>query len=184
MEKLDFLINYLLKESKKIKLKNIPKTNEDKANLWRALCNLREAKEMPMEYLKVQDEYLQERLKGIQVTNITNIKTVKEIYSKSNLKNIDKICLWQGDITRLKIDVIVNAANSQGLGCFRPCHNCIDNQIQTFSGVQMRIECNKHMKTIDYNLPTGKAFITNGYNLPAKYVIHTVRSNYRFCYIK
>ena len=174
MEKLDFLIDYLLKENKEIKLKNIPKTSEEKANLWRALCNLREAKPISMEYLKVQDEYLQERLKEMQITNVENIKTVKETYLKCNSENADKICLWQGDITKLKIDIIVNAANSQGLGCFQPLHNCIDNQIQTFAGVQMRIECDKYMKTIDYNLPTGKVFITNGYNLPTKYVIHTV----------
>lgn len=180
MEKLDFLIDYLLKENKKVELKNIPKTSKEKANLWRALCNIRNAKEVSSEYLKIQDEYLQERLKKIQITNVDNIKSIKEVYSSFNLENANKICLWQGDITKLKIDVIVNSANSQGLGCFRPLHDCIDNQIQTFAGVQMRNECNKYMKTIDYNLPTGKVFITNGYNLPAKYVIHTVRTNYRF----
>lgn len=178
MGKLDFLIEYLLKENKEIKLKNIPNTSREKANLWRALCNIREAKAISVEYLQVQDEYLQERLKELQITNVEDIKTIKETHSKSNLENADKICLWQGDITKLKIDVAVNAANSQGLGCFQPMHNCIDNQIQTFSGVQMRLECNKYMKTINYKLPTGKAFITNGYNLLAKYVIHTVRTNY------
>lgn len=174
MEKLDFLIDYLLKENEEIKLNNTPKTNEEKADLWRALCNIREAKQISEEYLKVQDAYLQERLKKLQITKVDNIKSIKETYLESNLENVDKICLWQGDITKLKIDAIVNAANSQGLGCFQPLHNCIDNQIQTFSGVQLRIECDKHMKTIDYNLPTGKVFITNGYNLPTKYVIHTV----------
>lgn len=174
MEKLDFLIDYLLKENKEIKPKNMPKTSEEKVNLWRALCNIRDANPISMEYLKVQDKYLQERLEEIQVTSVENIKTIKEIYSEYNIENADKICLWQGDITKLKIDAIVNAANSQGLGCFQPLHNCIDNQIQTFSGVQMRIECDNYMKTIAYNLLTGKAFITNGYNLPSKYVIHTV----------
>lgn len=174
MEKLDFLIDYLLKENKEIKLKDMPKTSEEKANLWRALCNIRNAKPISAEYLKVQDEYLQERLEETQLTNVENIKSIKETYSKTNLENANKICLWQGDITKLKIDAIVNAANSQGLGCFQPLHNCIDNQIQTFSGIQMRLECDKYMKKIGYNLPTGKAFITNGYNLPSKYVIHTV----------
>lgn len=180
MERLDFLIDYLLKENKETKLKNMPKTSEEKANLWRALCNIRNAKEISLEYLKVQDEYLKERLQEIKITDVENIKTINEIYSKSNLENTNKICLLQGDITKLKIDVIVNAANSQGLGCFQPLHNCIDNQIQTFAGVQMRIECDKYMKTIDYNLPTGKVFITKGYNLPTKYVIHTARTNYKF----
>lgn len=174
MEKLDFLIDYLLKENEKVKVEKQPTTSEEKENLWRALCNIRNAKQISSEYLKVQDEYLQERLKKTKITNVENIKTVKEVYFKSNLKNANKICLWQGDITKLKIDVIVNAGNSQGLGCFQPLHNCIDNQIQTFSGVQMRLECDEYMRTINYNLPTGKAFITNGYNLPVKYVIHTV----------
>lgn len=174
MENLDFLIDYLLKENNEIKIKDMPKTDEEKANLWRALCNIREARPISKEYLKVQDEFLQERLKKLPITNVDNIRTIKEIYLESYIENDDKICLWQGDITKLKIDVIVNAANSQGLGCFVPLHNCIDNQIQTFSGVQLRIECNDYMRTIDYNLPTGKAFITKGYNLPAKYVIHTV----------
>lgn len=180
MEKLEFLIDYLLKESKEIKLKNVLKTSEEKANLWRALCNMREAKSISTEYLKVQNKYLQERLEEMQLTNVANIKSIKETYLKSNLENADKICLWQGDITKLKIDSIVNAANSQGLGCFQPLHNCIDNQIQTFAGIQMRLECDAYMKTIDYNLPTGKAFMTNGYNLPAKYVIHTTRTNDKF----
>ena len=74
----------------------------------------------------------------------------------------------------MQIDSIVNAANSQGLGCFIPCHNCIDNQINTFAGISLRLECNEIMKEKDYFLETGKAFITNGYNLLAKYVIHTV----------
>lgn len=174
MESLSFLIDYLLKENNEIKIKDMPKTDEEKANLWRALCNIREAKPVSVEYLKVQDEFLQERLKKLQITNIENIKTIDEAYQIESMENADKICLWQGDITKLKIDVIVNAANSQGLGCFIPLHNCIDNQIQTFSGVQMRIECNDYMRTINYNLHTGKAFITKGYNLPSKYVIHTV----------
>lgn len=174
MEKLDFLIDYLLDENKEIGLKNIPKVKEDKENLWRALCNIREAKPISMEYLKVQDEYLKERLEETQITNVENIESIKEIYSEFNIKNADKICLWQGNIAKLKIDSIVNAANSQGLGCFQPLHNCIDNQIQTYAGIQMRLECNEYMKTINYNLPTGNVFITKGYNLPSKYVIHTV----------
>lgn len=173
LEKLDFLIKYLLKENKEIKMEKMPTSSKEKENLWRALCNLRNAKQISSEYLKVQDEYLQERLKKIKITNVENIKNVKDTYSKTNLKNANKIYLWQGDITKLKIDVIVNAGNSQGLGCFQPLHNCIDNQIQTFSGVQMRLECNEYMKTINYNLPTGKVFITKGYNLPTKCVIHT-----------
>ena len=84
---------------------------------------------------------------------------------QKNLKHKNKICLWKGDITTLKMDAIVNAANSQGLGCFIPCHKCIDNAIHSASGVQLRLECNKIMQEIGV-LQTGKAFVTKGYNLP------------------
>ena len=197
MEKLDFLIDYLLKENETIKIDKIPISIEEKRKLYRSLCNIREAKPISDDYLKVENEFLQKELKNKNITNVQKIQTIRDITKKSNLKNKDllllcnkewqvytdeyyiihnkdKICLWQGDITILQIDAIVNAANSQGLGCFIPCHKCIDNQINTFAGISLRLECNKIMKEKDYFLETGKAFITKGYNLPAKYVIHTV----------
>ena len=91
-------------------------------------------------------------------------------------KNCDKICLWQENIVKLKVDAIVKAGNSQGLGCFIPNHNCIDNQINTFAGVWLRLACNKIMKKSNYNLETGEAIIKKWYNLLAKYVIQTVGS--------
>ena len=115
MEKLDYLLEYLLKENPRVN--SIPENYEDKKKLWRALCNVREPKVISDEFLKVEDEFLQEELKSKNITDVNNIKSE------------GKIALWQGDITKLKIDAIVNAANSQGLGCFRPLHNCIDNQI-------------------------------------------------------
>lgn len=160
MEKLDIILKYLLEENPRVN--DIPENEEDKKKLWRALCNVREPKPISEEILKLEEEFLQEELQKQNITNVNDIK--------SN----NRMALWQGDITKLKIDAIVNAGNSQGLGCFQPLHNCIDNQIQTFAGIQMRLECNEYMKNIDYNLPTGEAFITKGYNLPSKYVIHTV----------
>ena len=115
---------------------------------------------------------MQGELKNI--TNVNDIKTIAEKYQNNHLQNPDKMCLWQGDITKLKIDAIVNAANSQGLGCFLPNHNCIDNQIHTFAGVRLRLECKEKMKEWNNNFQTGKAIITKGYNLPAENVIHTV----------
>ena len=171
MEKIDYLIKYLLKESYR---EEFDYTNKDKKSLYRALVNVREPRDISEEFLKIEDEYLNEELKQKDVTDVKDIKTVKEVYEKYNIKNADKICLWQGDITKLQIDAIVNAANSQGLGCFLPNHNCIDNQIHTFAGVRLRQECNEYMKIIDYNLETSHCFITKGYNLPAKNVIHTV----------
>ena len=112
-------------------------------------------------------------MKKKEITKVENVKTIADIFSNSTLEYKDKICLWKGDITLLKIDAIVNAANSQGLGCFIPCHKCIDNAIHSSSGVQLRLECNEKMEEIE-ELEIGKAFLTKGYNLPAKYVIHTV----------
>lgn len=174
MEKLDFLINYLLEENKYIALEKIPTTEEDKKKLWRSLCNIRDAKPISDEYLKIEKEFLQEELSKKNITKVEDINPISIIGNENKLKNKDKICLWKGDITTLQIDAIVNAANSQGLGCFIACHKCIDNQIQTFAGVSMRLECNEVMKKKDYFLETGAAFITKGYNLPVKYVMHTV----------
>ena len=159
MEKLDYLVEYLLKESGR---ENFDYSDRDKKSLYRALVNVRQANSISEDFLKVEDEYLQDELKKQSITNVDDIKE----------KN--KIALWQGDITKLKIDSIVNAGNSQGLGCFLPNHNCIDNQINTFAGVRLRLACNEIMKDLNYNLETGKAIITNAYNLPSKYVIQTV----------
>ena len=111
----------------------------------------------------VQDEYLKEQLRLKGITDIAGLKSVAP-----------DICLWKGDITTLKCDAIVNAANSQLLGCFCPNHGCIDNAIHTFAGVQLRLECAKIMKAQGREEPAGQAKITKAYNLPCKYVIHTV----------
>ena len=86
----------------------------------------------------------------------------------------EDLYLWQGDITTLRCDAIVNAANSKMLGCFCPCHGCIDNAIHTFSGLQLRMACADLMKKQGHEEPTGEAKITPAYNLPCKYVLHTV----------
>ena len=159
MEKIDYLIHYLLKETGR---ETLDYSNRDKKSLYRALVNVRQANSISEDFLKVEDEYLQKELKKQSITNADDIKAE------------NKIALWQGDITKIKIDAIVNAGNSQGLGCFLPNHNCIDNQINTFAGVRLRLACNEIMKDLNYNLETGKAIITKGYNLPSKYVIQTV----------
>lgn len=114
MEKLDFLINYLLNENTEIKIDNMPKNELEKKKLYRSLCNIREPKQVSDEYLKIENEYLQEELKKKNVIKVQEIKSVSNSI-KSNLQNKDKICLWKGDITSLEIEAIVNAANSQGL---------------------------------------------------------------------
>ena len=161
MKILDFLITYLVEErNEKIKIENL--SEEEKKRLFRSLCNIREPKEISQEFLKMQDMYLQEQIQE---------KGIVEDIEASRIT--DNIYLWKGDITTLKIDAIVNAANSQGLGCFIPCHKCIDNSIHSYSGIQLRLECYEKMKEIK-QLETGEVFMTKGYNLPAKYIIHTV----------
>ena len=174
MENADYLINYLMEENPEIKINRTPVDDNEKFNLYRSLCNVRQAKPISDEFIEKEEKYLQCILETKSVTDISEINTLNVSYPKNNQRNDDKLCIWRGDITCLRIGAIVNAANSQGLGCFIPGHNCIDNQINTYAGVPLRLECNEHMKTIDYNLPTGEAFITKAYNLPADYVIHTV----------
>ena len=173
MENLDFLIKYLLEEGKH-SVETLPKDYQGKKTLYRALVNVREPEPISNEFLEEEDKYLQEELAKAEVTDVSSLNTIKENYPNNSLKNSDKICIWRGDITKLKVDAIVNAGNSQGLGCFLPNHNCIDNQINTFAGVGLRLACNDIMKILDYNLETGKVIITRGYNLPTEYVIQTV----------
>ncbi|MDE5601585.1 MAG: protein-ADP-ribose hydrolase [Clostridia bacterium] len=160
-ERRKFLIEYLLKEDNQPLA--IPRDEDGQKKLLRALFNVR----MPMaasdEFLRIQDEYLQEELRIKGIVSIDDLTPVApDIY------------LWKGDITTLKCDGIVNAANSKLLGCFCPNHGCIDNAIHTFSGVQLRQECAEIMRAQGKDEETGRAKITKAYNLPCKYVLHTV----------
>ncbi len=159
MEKIDFLLDFLSNEySGELP---VVTTFDEKFNLYRSLANIRRPKALSKEYLAVEDEFLKE------INNkITDLAELEEI--------CENIYLWQGDITTLKCDAIVNAANSALLGCFIPCHRCIDNAIHTFSGTRLRLECDEIMQKQGKEEPTGSAKITKAYNLPSKYVIHTV----------
>ncbi len=160
-EQLDFLINYLIEE--RGELIEIPDNYEEKRGLLRSLMNVRLPQSISDEFLKVQDEFLTSETLNKDLTSIDDIKEFK-----------GKIMLWQGDITTLKVDGIVNAANSKLLGCFIPQHNCIDNVIHSAAGIQLRQECNAIMEIQKRDEEVGKAKITDAYNLPSKYVIHTV----------
>lgn len=118
MEKLDFLIEYLLTENKEMKIEKMPTNMEDKKNLWRSLCNIRDAKPISNKYLEIEKEYLQEELKNKSIVKVETINSISNTINEINLKNKDKICLWKGDITVLEIEAIVNAANSGGLRLF------------------------------------------------------------------
>lgn len=162
-EKRKFLIKNLLKEFPEYKNLNIPEKENEQRILLRSLFNIRMPLPIEDDFLVIQDEYLQEETNKKGITNINGLSPIQQ-----------DIYLWQGDITTLSCDAIVNAANSELLGCFCPCHGCIDNAIHTFAGIQLRLECAEIMKKQEHLEETGKAKITGGYNLPCKYIIHTV----------
>lgn len=162
-EKRVYLIKQLLAEQPQFKGIEIPEKTFEQKRLLRSLLNVRPPKSVGDDFLKIQDEYLHEEILQKGITDFSElIPTEREIY------------LWQGDITTLRCDAIVNAANSQMLGCFCPCHGCIDNAIHTFAGVQLRLKCAEIMKNQGHKEETGRAKITPAYNLPCKYILHTV----------
>lgn len=165
LEKLLFLNDYLLNEMPRYKneAKKFRVNVDEQRRLLRSLMNVRPPMDIDKDFLKIQDEFLQNEVleKGvISLQDLTPLK--KQIY------------LWQGDITRLKVGAIVNAANSALLGCFVPCHGCIDNAIHSVAGLQLRQDCDEIMDKQGHEEPTGTAKITQSYNLPCDKVIHTV----------
>ena len=153
-ERLYYLIDYLSKE-----IDQTFSYKDYSFDLYRGLVNIRGPKKISDEYLKIEDEYLD---------IINKQRGIVELDLKEN------ITVWQGDITRLKVDAIVNAANNQLLGCFVPNHACIDNCIHTFAGIRLRWECNELMNKQRTLEPTGKCKVTKAYHLPCQYVFHTV----------
>lgn len=145
-EKLDYLINRLMEEDIRYKNIEIPDNYKDKFNLLRSLMNVREPKKIDEDFLKIQDEFLKEISVEKGIVDVNNLETIDILFNRTKNKHKNKIILWKGDITTLKVDAIVNAANSQMLGCFVPCHRCIDNAIHTFSGIQLRNECEEYRK--------------------------------------
>lgn len=168
-EALAFLIRTLLKERGEPDIAKLPKDRNNLFNLFRALCNLRLPGPVSESFLAVQDDYLQQWTKEKGITAADDLQPVK---------TDPRLYLWQGDITTLQCTVIVNAANSGMLGCFRPLHGCIDNIIHTMAGVELRNECERQMEElrkengIEYERPVAEPIITSAYNLPSKYVIH------------
>ena len=162
-EKRKYLIKTLLAEQPKYRDLEIPDESGEQKRLLRSLFNVRMPGRINEDFLKVQDEYLQEEAKEKGITDLKDLKPIG-----------DGIYLWQGDITTLRCDAIVNAANSGMTGCYQPCHNCIDNCIHTYAGIQLRNTCADIMEKQGHEEPTGQAKITSGFNLPCKYVLHTV----------
>lgn len=174
IEQIDFLIKELINEDERYKELNIPEGYNEKRKLLRSLINVREPYEASEEFVRVQDEFLKNECEEKGVVELKDLEKLSEMLPEKGNKYGDKITLWQGDITRLKIDAIVNAANNQMLGCFVPCHGCIDNAIHSAAGIQLRNECDELMKKQGFLEITGSAKVTKAYNLPCKHVIHTV----------
>lgn len=168
-QRLDTLVEAFKADSVEYKDLQTPADTEGKWQILRSLMNIRLPRKLDASVLAVQDEYLQEHIQENGIVELPDIPVIR-----------DGLSIWQGDITRLKVDAIVNAANSQMLGCFVPMHTCIDNCIHTFAGVQLRAECNRQMNQLrirygeDYEQPTAVPMLTDGYNLPAKKVVHIV----------
>ena len=167
MNRLDILIKYLLDEDPRYAEMEIPSGLQGRRDLFRALRNVRMPVPVSKKFLRLQDEELQAQLQE------KGVVTIDDIVAACGDAN-NRFALWQGDITRLRVDAIVNAANSQMLGCFHPLHRCIDNAIHSAAGVQLRQECHELMQRQGHEEPTGQAKITRAYNLPCKNVIHTV----------
>lgn len=162
-ERRNYLIAALLKEQPQYSEIEIPLGEQEQKILLRSLFNIRMPMPVSDEFLTIQNAYLQEETRQKEITRLKDLQPLQE-----------GIYLWQGDITTLQCDAIVNAANSQMLGCFCPNHGCIDNAIHTFSGVQLRLSCAELMKKQGREEETGKAKITPAFNLPCRYILHTV----------
>lgn len=168
-DRLDYLVESFKADSIEYKDLKVPDNTEEKRRILRSLMNIRMPGSMDETVLAVQNDYLEERIRENGIVELKDIPEIRECLS-----------VWQGDITRLAVGAIVNAANSQMLGCFVPMHTCIDNCIHTFAGVQLRYECSKKMDQLrgrygkDYEQPTAVPMLTDAYNLPANKIIHIV----------
>lgn len=158
-----FLIKSLLQERTEYRDISISADTEQQKQLLRALMNVRTPQQIGKEFLRIQDEYLQYEIAAKGITDVAELTPVQQ-----------GIYLWQGDITTLKCDAVVNAANSGMTGCYIPNHRCIDNAIHTFAGMQLRLICENLMEQQGYPEPAGGAKITPAFNLPSRYVLHTV----------
>lgn len=164
-EKRRFLIQELLAELPQYRDMQIPSNEEEQKRLLRSLMNIRPPRPVSPDFLALQDAYLREEVKQKGIIDSASLPSCPEDH---------RLVLWRGDITTLKIDAIVNAANSALRGCFVPCHSCIDNIIHSVSGIQLRLACDEIMKAQGHDEPTGRAKITPAYNLPCRFVLHTV----------
>lgn len=164
-EQCSYLIRELLAENPQYHNIAIPSDALERKDLLRALMNVRPPKPVSEDFIKIQDEYLSDE---------RDQRGVVDGEKLPSLRSDDRLVLWQGDITTLKADAVVNAANSALRGCFCVLHSCIDNMIHSRSGIQLRLTCDEIMNAQGHDEPAGQAKITPAYNLPSRYVLHTV----------
>ncbi len=169
LDNLDFIIGYMLKERGEEMA--LPASLREKQRLMQALMNVRQPGGVTEDFLQAQDAELQQQRADKGIVTLEDV--AREGITGKAGEGV-QLYVWQGDITRLQVDAIVNAANAQLLGCFAPLHACIDNAIHSAAGIQLREECHALMQAQGHEEPTGKAKITGGYNLPSKHVLHTV----------
>lgn len=164
-QQLEFINEYLLNDMPQFReqARRFDSSFKEQRMLMRSLMNVRPPKPLSEEFLKVQNDFLRDEAVHKGIVSVSELTPIRS-----------QMYLWQGDITRLAADAIVNAANSALLGCFIPCHGCIDNAIHSAAGLELRNECNRIMKAKGCEEETGKAVVTSAYNLPCKKVIHTV----------
>ncbi len=167
MEQIQILNRHLLDEMPEYEEQaaQFPQEKTAQRRLLRSLMNVRPPMPLSPDFLALQDELLsvEREEKGVVDGDTLPVTAA-----------YPQIAVWQGDITRLKVDAIVDADNSALLGCFCPCHGCIDNAIHSAAGLQLRDECSRVMQAQGHSEPNGKAKLTGGYNLPARYILHTV----------
>lgn len=178
-DRLDYLVERFKEDIPEYRRVRIPADTEGKKRMLRSLMNVRDPKPAAAAVLAVQDAYLRSRALEKGIVNVRDMATVRESLG-SDHPFADNISVWQGDITRIAADAIVNAANPVMLGCYIPLHNCIDNCIHTYAGIQLRAECDRRMNSLrlrfgeHYEQPAAVPLLTDAYNLPAKKVIHIV----------
>ena len=173
-EMLNILLEALRAESRAAANEPVPRDTAGKWRLLRTLMNIRPPIPMRPELLELQDRLLSSQIESKGVVRLDTLQSVRTEFPDTRRPHAGRLVLWRGDITTLAADAIVNAANDQLLGCFIPQHRCIDNAIHSAAGIQLRLECSEIMRTQGHAEPAGQAKITRGYNLPARYVLHTV----------
>ena len=162
-ERREYLLTELLKEKPEIIRERYPNDLSGNRMLLRALMNIRRPAELSKDFIRVQNAYLKEEIRRKGITRFETLTPIR-----------GSLYLWRGDITTLKCDAIVNAANLLLLGCFKPNHECIDNAVHTYAGLELRNYCAELMKRRGGVVNTGEAVLTPSFNLPCKYIIHTV----------